>query len=317
MMNIQQQIDRYLSYCEKQKLLSKNSMRAYRIDFSQFMCFLKNMKLAGMEAMQITKEPITEYISSLLSKYATQTCKRKIACLKAFFTYLEYEDFIVVNPFRKIRVKFKEPSRLPKVMSQDEVLHILQDLYSVDLQKTSSNIQFRVLEETACIELLFSTGIRVGELCNLKNDSINFQTATVRVIGKGNRERAIYIASKEALDALSRYSEARCKLQPTSDFFFVGQHLHRLSEYSIRLFFRRVISRKLKRRITPHMFRHTFASLLLVNNVDLKVIQELLGHSSITTTQIYIHLTTGRLRDVLQCSHPRCSMTLQATVSQA
>lgn len=316
-MNIQQQIDRYLGYCEKQKLLSKNSMRAYRIDFSQFMLFLKDMKLAGIEAMQITKEPITEYISSLLSKYATQTCKRKIACLKAFFTYLEYEDFITVNPFRKIRVKFKEPSRLPKVMSQDEVQHILEDLYSTDRQKASSNVQFRALEETACIELLFSTGIRVGELCSLKNDSIDFQTATVRVIGKGNKERAIYIASNEALDALSRYNEVRCKIQPASDFFFVNQRLHRLSEDSIRLFFRRVISRNLRRRITPHMFRHTFASLLLANNVDLKVIQELLGHSSITTTQIYIHLTTGRLKDVLQCSHPRCSMKLQSNASIA
>ena len=129
------------------------------------------------------------------------------------------------------------------------------------------------------------------------------------------KERAIYIASNEALDALSRYNEVRWKLQPASDFFFVNQRLHRLSEDSIRLFFRRVISRKLRRRITPHMFRHTFASLLLANNVDLKVIQELLGHSSITTTQIYIHLTTGRLKDVLQCSHPRCSMTLQSNAS--
>lgn len=310
-MSIEKQISKYLVFCKEQKLLSKNSLRAYRIDFYQFIEFMRAHHLETRSASDIQKEDLRIYIKELLLKYSTRTCKRKIACIKAFFNYLEYEDIIGVNPFRKIKVKFKEPQRLPKTMTSNEVESILCSLYAKKTETSATCEEYDAKRKVACIELLFSTGMRVGELCNLRVDSIDLDTSMVRIIGKGNKERMIYIASHEAVLALKRYEEIRNELHPNAAFYFTSNNGHRYCEDSVRKMIHQIGVKILHKRITPHMFRHTFASLLLNNNVDIKVIQELLGHSSITTTQIYIHLTTGKLKTVLQTCHPRCFMHIQ------
>ncbi len=307
-MQLKQQTDEYLKHCEYGKLLSSNTLRAYRLDLAQFLAFLSTICPDVQQAADINKYHLQEYVNAILAKYAPQTCKRKIACLKAFFNQLEFEDIILANPFRKIRIKFKEPKRLPKTMDRQEIQTILHALYAKNRPELSEHERFMVFRDISCIEMLFSTGIRVGELCQLRVSSVNLSEAYIRVIGKGNKERVIYIASSEVLRLLKEYAALRTKLHPSAEYFFINQRNTRIHEENIRRLTKRAASGLLKKRITPHMFRHTFASMLLENNVDLKVIQELLGHASINTTQIYIHLTTGRLREVLKQSHPRCQM---------
>jgi integrase/recombinase XerD len=309
-LTIENQIAKYLVYCKEQKLLSLNSLRAYRIDFLQFEAFLRAQMLESAPVAEIKKDVLCVYIAELLAKYTTRTCKRKIASIKAFFNYLEYEDIIEVNPFRKIRIKFQEPQRLPKTMSTNEVETVLRTLYTENNEEPSITGEYTHWRNVACIEMLFSTGMRVGELCSLRFNSIELSTNTVRIIGKGNKERIAYIASADAIWALKKYKELRESLYPDSVLFFTSNSGCRLSEDAVRKMVHHKGSIVLHRRITPHMFRHTFASLLLSNNVDIKIIQELLGHSSIATTQIYLHLTTGRLKEVLKAYHPRCFMNI-------
>jgi site-specific recombinase XerD len=304
------QISDYMNYCKRQKLLSQNSLRAYRIDFQQFLEYLQTAALENETIISITKDVLRLYTSQLLSKYATRTCKRKIACIKAFFNYLEYEDIIEKNPFRKIKVKFMEPQRLPHTMTSNEVEAVLSALYSGKIRKATHPHELDHWRNIACVELLFSSGMRVGELCNLTAGSVDLKAHTVRIIGKGNKERMIYIASEEAIEALRQYEKFRDTRYPDSPFYFITNQGKRYREDAVRKLIHQSTSSVLRRRITPHMFRHTFASLLLGNNVDIKIIQELLGHSSIATTQIYLHFTTGRLKAVLKEFHPRCAMNV-------
>lgn len=307
-MQIARQISEYMKICEFSRLLSPNTLRAYRVDLAQFLTFLSAKCPEVKQAGDIDKLDLQEYVNLLLSKYAPQTCKRKIACLKAFFNHLEFEDIILANPFRKIRIKFKEPKRLPKTMDHQEIQTILNALYIKDRPGLTDDERFAVYRDISCIEMLFSTGIRVGELCQLRVVSVNLSESYVRVIGKGNKERMVYIASTEVVSILKEYAALRIKLFPSAEYFFIKRHGARMREEDVRKLTKNVATDLLKKRITPHMFRHTFASMLLENNVDLKVIQDLLGHASINTTQIYVHLTTGKLRDVLKISHPRCRM---------
>ncbi len=308
---LEEQVANYMQVCKTQKLLSKNSLRAYKVDFRQFIEYIGSQYPEVQNVADISKDMLRSFVGELLSKYASQTCKRKIACIKAFFNHLEFEDIIEVNLFRKIRIKYKEPQRLPKTMSEQEMEQILNLFYSMEAKARSSQEKFRASRAVACIELLFATGLRIGELCHLRSNSVDLKAFTVTVIGKGNKERVIFIASPDVVLALKKYLSIKQTLGLESQYFFVSQHGPRYTEEAVRALIHRTISPLLKRRITPHMFRHSFASLLLENDVDLKMIQELLGHSSITTTQIYIHLTTGKLKQALQLHHPRCSMKLQ------
>ena len=307
-MQLQLQIEAYLKHCECGKLLSANTLRAYRLDLAQFMEFISAECPDVQQAADVNKFYLQDYVNGILSKYAPQTCKRKIACMKAFFNQLEFEDVILANPFRKIRIKFKEPKRLPKTMDHQEIQTILHALYAKNRPGLSEVERFAVYRDIACIEMLFSTGIRVGELCQLRVGSMNLSESYVRVVGKGNKERMIFIASPDVLCIFKEYAALRSRLFPSADYFFVKRRNVRMREEDVRRLTKHAAADLLKKRVTPHMFRHTFASMLLENNVDLKVIQELLGHASISTTQIYIHLTTGKLRDVLKLSHPRCRM---------
>ena len=311
-MTVEAQITKYLVYCKEQKLLSKNTLRAYHLDFNQFIGFLQTKKLDQASAADIQKEDLRVYIKELLLQYATRTCKRKIACIKAFYNYLEYEDIIDINPFRKIKVRFREPRRLPKAMSSHEIESVLTALYTAHSNQSSYRHSFTYWRNIACVELLFSSGMRVGELCDLKASSVDLTARTVRIIGKGNKERIVYIASDDAIKALQQYEVIRNSNYHDSVNYFISDHGKRYSETAVRKLVHQYASKLLHRRITPHMFRHSFASLLLNNNVDIKIIQELLGHSSIITTQIYLHLTTGRLRDVLMEFHPRCAMSIHS-----
>lgn len=312
------EIKRYLSYCEKQKGLSCNSLRAYRIDMTQFIIFTQDLFPAIGTITEIDKAILQSYVQHLHEKYAPKTCKRKIASLKAFFNHLEFEDIIAINPMRKIRTSFKEPRTLPNILRVGEVHSLLSHLYQQYLNARSFSARFDVLKKIAVLELFFATGIRVGELCHLAVDAIDFDQGQIRICGKGKKERMVYVCSPEILTLLKEYMQMREAIAPSSAMLFINRQKNRLTEGAVRNIVKRLAHLLFPfKRITPHMFRHTFATSLVESGMDIKLIQELLGHSSISTTQIYLHVSNAAIKAALQTKHPRLlfSMSLTSSIS--
>lgn len=284
------QVWEYQKYCKTQKRLSLNTLRAYSIDMRQFLSFI-SLRYANVQSVQqISKEILKDYIESIAQRYAARTCKRKIACMKAFFNHLEYEDIIPANPFRKIKFKIKEPRSLPKTMCRDEVKKQFRYVYMQLHDAHTIYQEFYAWRNVACYELLFSTGMRVGELCNLNRNNIDFEDGSIRICGKGNKERIVYITSADAIKALKHYDKLR-EQRANSIYFFIDWKGTRLKEDAIRRTIKDIAQFTLHKKVTPHMFRHTFATMMLENFVDIRFIQEILGHSSVKTTQIYLHVS--------------------------
>ena len=206
-----------------------------------------------------------------------------------------------------MRIKLHEPFLLPRTISLENVDMILQCAYKQKQSSSSTPCQMRTsLRDIAVLELLFATGMRVSELCFLRKDSINLSSGEVKIYGKGSKERLIQIGNKDVLSAVSTYYSASSADIESSEWFFVNRLGQRLSDQSVRNMINRYTSLAgIEQHITPHMFRHAFATLLLEEDVDIRYIQQLLGHSSISTTQIYTHVTSKKQRDILTAKHPR------------
>lgn len=294
-------IENYLSHCKFQKGLSPKTLKAYRIDMLQFSAFMK-----GCDCV-CNKDNLQAYIASLYSKYKVKSIKRKVASLKAFFSYLEFEELISTNPFSKIQVKLHEPYLLPRTIPLATIDAILQCAYQQKHLINHDTYQFRaVLRDIAVLEILFATGMRVSELCFLRPPDVDLRAGTVRIYGKGAKERIIQIGNVAVLSAVTVYHQAFALPIVQSDWFFVNRLGSQLSDQSVRNMIQRYATLAgVEQHITPHMFRHSFATLLLEEDVDIRYIQQLLGHSSITTTQIYTHVTSKKQRDILTAKHPR------------
>lgn len=304
MNNLSSYIQAYMLYCCNQKKLSGNTLRAYRIDTAQFVTYM-HRHLSVHSLNEIGKEQIKSYVDYLTVHYAPRTCKRKIACLKAFFNHLEFEDVITVSPFRKLRITLREPKNLPRIIRKADMSMLLQYAYKAAKEARTSYQNFKAIRTIAIYELLLSTGIRVGELCHIKTESIDLDNGTIQIIGKGDKERTVYLTSDVVKRALQNYSVLRSRIGSSSVYFFVNWNNERIQEGNIRMLIRKNSDDVLHKRITPHMFRHTFATSLLENNIDISYIQELLGHSSIKTTQIYLHLSNASIRSALSQANIR------------
>lgn len=220
---------------------------------------------------------------------------------------MAYEEVINGNPFAKIKIKFQEPHVLPRTIPLDKIEKILMSAYHTKTHVQMTKLQYKnTLRDIAVLEILFATGMRVSELCSIKNDDINICDGTVRIFGKGSKERIVQIGNCEVLSALSDYQNAFGNLIEQEGFFFINRLQHRLSEQSVRFMINKYTKlANIDMHITPHMFRHSFATLLLEEDVDIRYIQQLLGHSSIITTQIYTHVASKKQRDILKTKHPR------------
>lgn len=293
-------VSKYLYFCEYQKNLSRKTIKAYKIDLTQFFSFIKPS--GGI----LNKLNITEYISSLHTKYKPKSVKRKVASVKAFCSFLEDEEEIDYNPFTKIRINYKEPFHLPKVISIDKIDKLLSAIYK-ELNHCDSNYKFGcTLRSIAVIELLFATGMRVSELCSLPINNIDLTNKTIRIFGKGARERILQIENAEVLKCLRQYYNFHQKQIKKCGCFFVNKFGNKLSEQSVRSILNKfAMQANIGMHITPHMLRHSFATLLLEEDVDIRYIQQMLGHSSITTTQIYTHITSAKQKQIILTKHPR------------
>ncbi|WP_145972661.1 tyrosine-type recombinase/integrase [Acetobacterium woodii] len=307
MINLETMSALYLNYCRYQKNLNTKTLKAYGIDISQFLLFMSDTD------GQLTKVNLSNYAIVLHKTYKPKTVKRKIASIKAFCGWLVYEDKIVDNPFTKLNLKFQEPFILPRTIPLDVIETLLQTAYQEinDDSKTAYQ-KSTCLRNIAVLELLFATGIRVSELCSLKSDDINFINGFVRIYGKGSKERIIPISNADVLSSVKNYMTAFLKNIDCSGYFFVNRKNCRLSEQSVRFMIAHYAKKaNITTHITPHMFRHSFATLLLEEDVDIRYIQQILGHSSITTTQIYTHVSTKKQNDILSLKHPRNRVSIK------
>lgn len=305
MKHIEFLIKRYLDYCQFNKGLSQKTVKAYRIDLTQFAKHCTG-------SQWVERSVINDYIAELQKRYKVRSTKRKLATVKAFFNYLEYEEIIESNPFAKLRIRLNEPFVLPRTIPIDTIEILLRSAYSEKDKYTKGGTQWRAgCRDVAVLELLFASGMRVSELCSLTTESIDLQDGTVRIYGKGSRERIIQIGNADVMSALRTYYNAFSSDIVRGGPFFLNRLNHRLSEQSVRFMINKYAMRSnIALHITPHMFRHSFATLLLEENVDIRYIQQFLGHSSILTTQIYTHVTSKKQREILSDRHPRNKMTL-------
>lgn len=293
--------EKYLTYCETQKRLDKKTLKAYNTDLKQFASFLNN---ASIHAVAISD--IEKYIGYMHQNFKPKTAKRKLASIKSFYHFLEYKDFIDQNPFNKIRVKFREPVILPKTIPLYIIEKLLTTMYKERSLAHTPYRRKRILLDIAICETLFSTGMRISELCNLKNSDVDLHDATIRIYGKGAKERIIQIGNKDVLIILQKYEAEYLSEINKCGYFFANPNATQLSDQAIRRMLKKYCSlASTDLHITPHMFRHTFATSLLEADVDIRYIQEMLGHSSITVTEIYTHVTLSKQKDILATKHPR------------
>ena len=297
----------YLDHCQLEKGLSPQTIKAYRIDLIQFSHYI------DCDIDICDKGSIQSYLLFLHNHYKIKTVKRKIASLKAFFTYLADEEIILASPFNKLRIKLHEPFILPKTLPLSTINLILQNAYKRKASLSSNNsYQLNTcLRDIAILELLFATGMRVSELCSLTPDSVDLNNGAIKIYGKGSKERIIQIGNPDVLRAVNAYHNMYSSTIHETGWFFVNRLGNQLSTQSVRNMISMYVNLSgIDQHITPHMFRHSFATLLLEEDVDIRYIQQLLGHSSITTTQIYTHVTSKKQRDILTAKHPRNKITL-------
>lgn len=301
MNNLQLHIVNYLSHCEHQKRLDSKTLKAYRIDLGQF------SKSTGItDPIDVSSNILEIYISTLHEKYKPKTVKRKIASLKAFFHYLEYREVVILNPFNKIQIKFREPTVLPKIIPLLTVESFLSTIYTCRRQAPTAYQRKNALRDAAIIELLFATGMRISELCSLKAGDISLSDRSLLIYGKGNKERRMQIGNDDVLHVLAEYHNTFHNKSTSNGVFFINQNQTPVSDQAVRRMINKYVSlAAIDLHITPHIFRHTFATSLLEADVDIRYIQEMLGHSSINITEIYTHVALSKQRDILTAKHPR------------
>lgn len=300
MQDLQHFIAQYLRDCQYQKGLDSKTIKAYRIDLTQFSKFMDK------NSCDLTREGLMEYITQLHQQYKPKTIKRKVASVKAFCNYLGYEGFINENPFSRLHLKLSPPLILPRTIPLSTIEAILASAYRVQKETTSLPRLHATLRDIAVLELLFATGVRVSELCALQWQDVRLDEGEIKIFGKGAKERYVQIANTDVLAALQCYTDIFKKDMETAGTFFVNRRHKPLSDQSVRSIVKKYSKLAgVENQITPHMFRHSFATLLLEEGVDIRYIQRLLGHSSIVTTQIYTHVTGKKQRDILSEKHPR------------
>ena len=289
----------YLETGEYEKQLSPDTIKAYRIDLRQFLDF------TGGEWAD--RNMLNQYIKYLNQHFAPRYAKRKLASVRAFYHEMEICGELGENPFNKLHIRIHSPQELPRVIPEQIVQALLQSAYNAYMPGCRE-----VLRDIVVLELLFSTGLRVSELCALTRNTFLLNDSGLRLLvrGKGRKERILQIKTPELLQLVKTYCDAFSKEIQEQGVILFKQRGCPLSPQPVR----RIINKYLDRidgasHVTPHMFRHTFATSLLEAGMDIRYIQSLLGHSSISTTQIYTHVSSKQQTLLLAEKHPRGKMS--------
>ncbi|MBB6022405.1 integrase/recombinase XerC/integrase/recombinase XerD [Paenibacillus sp. JGP012] len=293
----------YEVYLSVERNLSHKSIKAYLSDLNRLVLWLN-----ANEMNDLTGNNLRMYLEHLTSEQTLKdsTIKRKYICFKAFFNYLVQNGDIEESPIYGYGKKFKTARRIPKTLSVNEIEKLL-NAPQEHMAHLHTIFRKRInLRNAAIIELLYVIGIRIGELVNIDLDHIDLEERTVLIFGKGRKERLLYISSEEVIQKIKSWLEAREHFRPQSQALFLNKYGQRLSIYSIEDIFSKYRDlAKVSKTSTPHYLRHSFATHLLNNGADLRSVQEILGHTNVSTTQIYTEVSVERKKDVLSRFNPR------------
>lgn len=306
----EENIKPFLILLKTERNLSPKTIKAYLSDFSLFLDWS-----IGNKKKVIENETILEYIywQQNILKLKDTTIKRRFVSIKLYLRYLNEKYKLNLNlsdHFRK-KFNFKTAKSLPKTLTRNEVISLLRTA-SNDFNNAKTSFSKTIASRNfAILELLYCTGIRIGELVNIKLQDISFSESIILIHGKGRKDRLLYISSFDVINTLKKWISYRSNFNPCCDELFINKFGNPISIYSIENIYSKYwTSLKISKNSTPHHLRHTFATELLNNGADLRAVQELLGHSSITTTQIYTEVTTERKKQVLLKFNSRNSIEL-------
>lgn len=285
---MQRYIEKFVSYLEIERNASPHTILNYKVDLKEFSKFLGETALEKVDYLALRK-----FLVHLKTRQLKpRSMARKVACLRAFFKFLNRDGLIKANPALLLSSpKLDKP--LPRFLTEDEVAKLIE---------APSKEKILGLRDRAILETLYSTGMRIAELTSLDVEKIDYISGVVKVLGKGRKERLLPIGDK-AVGAIRDYLSKRKK---NTDTLFLNKNGSRLSARGVRLILDKYIHKtSIKEKISPHTLRHSFATHLLNRGADLRSVQELLGHANLSTTQIYTHLTTERLKNIYDHAHPR------------
>ena len=294
-MNVQQAIAQFLEHGQTVRNLSDRTLRAYQSDLAQF-----HVHMNDVPTVAITADHLEGYLDKLGDgPYRDTSIRRKVAALKVFFRFLEEQGIVEESPARKLKIKKPVENRVPTVLSNREVRALLaapkeqvEELaVARDHSAGSRNRYFCAVRDNLILELLFSTGIRIGELVALNVSDVDVERNTIQITGRATRGRAVTLTAENVLTSLHQYLNLRSERTLSTPALFVGRSGTRLTIYSIENIFKKHVRlAEIKRHVTPHSLRHTMAAQLVSSGADIKEVQEILGHASILSTQVYTRL---------------------------
>ncbi|MBQ4123477.1 site-specific tyrosine recombinase XerD [bacterium] len=297
--NSKRYLQEFKLYIEIEKNFSKHTVTAYSSDILSFLVWLNEKNIE-----EVNYANIKEYLLYIKQfNYSKTTTARKIASLRTFYRFLYREKIIETNPALGVHSPKKGKS-LPEFLTENEIEQVLNNI------KMESPAGYR---NRTILELLYATGMRISELSNLNFENLNLEENEIKVFGKGSKERIVLVSERakkylESYIKTARYLIFKSEENSPKSPVFINKTGYRLQPQSVRLAIKDVMERiELPKHVTPHVFRHSFATKLLENGADLRVVQELLGHSSISNTQIYTHVSAERLRQSYNIAHPRAN----------
>lgn len=312
-MSIRDACEAFLLHCQLERRLSRHSLRAYRSDLGALRAFVGHDLLLESCDHRVLRA----YVHSLMTETQLKpaSAKRRLATTRALFNWLEREGSLVTNPTRRVRLAILIPPRLPRCLTRGELRRLLETSERCALQVpiSSASVLPPGINDFTCliaIEIMFATGIRVGELAALRTMDIDLCTGALAIRGKGNRERQVFLTEPIIRERVSQYIKLRnhCLLIPPDTLLVNARGRPATAQFIGTLVCRAGERAQLTRRLTPHMLRHSAATHLLEAGVDVRIIQRLLGHRSITTTQLYTHVSDPVLRRTISAVELRTAI---------
>lgn len=307
-MTVTELIPIYLQFCETKKHLDEKTRKAYGTDLRQL------AEKVGARDVSLVDLPLLDDVCGIWQEtMKPKTLRRKAASVRAFFRWLEETGYLETDPAKKLKIRIREPKLLPRTIPEQNLKRLLQAMYDAYSAADTERKKEGALRDITEVELLFGTGMRVSELCGLRKTDMNLKEEKVLIHGKGKKERIIAIPDDHLKGLLWKYESVYQERINRCGYYFINNRGNKSTAEAVRRTILKYTALSgIEQHITPHMFRHTFATSLLESDVNLRCIQEMLGHSSITTMEIYTHVSAAKQKEILKEHHPRKSLHIEA-----